>query len=280
MNRHANLPWITGFLTLILAVDFAKMFSLFVPDGWIAWLSQIATKDLIATAWAPLSIFVGAWTAFYFNNRRSRQERMDKEVTDGNLALSVLAEFYNQQLQYQKNYIDPHRHAPDAWFKIPSGPPLDTIRVELNRNSLGFVLESNGGVWQKAVLEERRFYFVNALVDERNLLLVKGWSKLEGAGITHGTPIRVSELEQILGSILYQQLLQMGSALIDQIDQNVKSSIKALEQLRAELRRIHPERKFISVAAAPVAAPAATPSKVILKPRQRPTGKYLPHEKD
>jgi hypothetical protein len=233
MNRHADLPWIIGFFTLIIAVDCAKMFSLFAPDGWIAGLSQIAIKDLIATAWAPLSIFVGAWTAFYFNNRRSRQERVDKEVADGNLALFVLVEFYNQQLQYQKNYIDPHRHAPDAWFKIPSGPPLDVIRVELNRNSLGFVLESNGNVWQKAVLEERRFYLVKALVDERNLLLAKGWAKLEEAGITHGTPIRISELERIMGSVLYQQLLQMGSALIEQIDQNVKSSIGGIARRAA-----------------------------------------------
>ncbi len=257
----------------------------------ISSLTSLTAKDVLASVWAPLSIFVGAWIAFYFNNRRSRQDRLDQEVTEGNLALSVLAEFHNQQLQYQRNFIEPHRGAPDAWFKIMAGPPLDSVKIELNRNNLGFLLQLNGAVWQQLVLEERRFNVVRLLVDDRNALLVKGWAKLEDAGIQHGSPLKSSEVEKILGPVLYQQLQQMGAALIEQVDQNVTSSMDAILALRAELCRAYPKRNFISIAVKPPRAtgsglqdkPAATstPNRVLtLKRHQRPTGKYIPHEKD
>ena len=262
-------------------------------DGWMASLPSLTTKEILAAIWAPLSIFVGAWTAFYFNNRRSKQDRVDREVTDGNLALSVLAEFHNQQLQYQKHYIEPHRGKPDAWFRIMPGPPLDSVQIELNRNNLGFLLQSNGQVWAQVVLEERRFSVVKALVDERNSLLAKAWSKLEDAGIQHGNSIKLSEVEKIVGPVLYQQLRDMGGALIEQIDLNVTSTKEAIDALRQELRRIYPKRNFITIVSAPQKAPVdsslsdkTTPSNqtgtriFTPKPRKHPTGKYIPHEKD
>jgi hypothetical protein len=259
-------------------------------NNFMSFLQALTLKDVAVALWAPFSIFVGAWMAFYFNNRRTKQERIDKEITEGNLAISVLAQFYNQQLQYRRDYVDPHKEAPDAWFKIMAGPPLDSISVELNRNNLGFLLQSNGSVWQQIVLEERRFYLVKALIDQRNALLVKGWAKLEQAGIKHGSSLKLSELEAILGPALYQQLQQMGIALIDQVTQNVTSSLDAINALRAELLRTYPKRKFIGVVTAPPPDSRETdstrrepaPKKMVLtlKPRQGSIGKYLPHEKD
>lgn len=249
----------------------------------ITFFKSLTLKDVIAAVWAPFSIFVGAWTAFYFNNRRATRERIDDEVTRGNLAISVLAQFYNQQVQYRINYIDPHKNAPDAWFKIMAGPPLDSIQIELNRNDLGFLLQTNGAVWQQAVLEERRFHLVKALIDERNDMLAKAWAKLEASGVKHGSAILLSDVEKILGPVLYQQLQHMGSALIDQVTQNVRSSMEAIVALRAELVRSFPKRKFIDIV--PVAADrklasAVQPRTFNLKPRKGPVGKYLPHEKN
>jgi hypothetical protein len=261
-----------------------------VLNTFAAFVEALTLKDIAAALWAPFSIFVGAWMAFYFNSRRTKQERIDKEVTEGNLAISVLAQFYNQQLQYQRDYLAPHKGAPDAWFKIMAGPALDSIQVELNRNDLGFLLQANGSVWQQIALEERRFYLVKSLIDERNALLAKGWAKLEESGIKHGSSLKISELEAILGPVLFQQLQQMGLALIDQVTQNVASSINAISALRAELLRTFPKRKFISIVTGPPPVPReaeATPPVSLAKrktlvpnPRQGPIGKYLPHEKD
>lgn len=248
-------------------------------------------KDGLATLWAPLSIFIGAWTAFFFNNRRTKLETIDKEVTNGNLALSVLSEFLDQQLQYQKNYIEPHKSQPDAWFRISMGPPLDTLRVQLDRHSLGFLLEANGRVWQQVILEERRFFSVNTLIGERNALLAKAHLKMEGAGVQHGASIETSELETILGPVLFRQLNDMGSAIILHIALNTKSALEAIEALRRELVRNYPGRKFISVdypiqtlkedsgqLAGKDAAIAKNPASP--RPRKNPAGKYLPHERD
>jgi hypothetical protein len=254
-----------------------------VLNSFASFFTSLTLKDVISAVWAPFSIFVGAWTAFYFNNRRAARERIDEEVTEGNLAISVLAQFHNQQLQYRINYIDPHKNAPDAWFKIMAGPPLDSIQIELNRNDLGFLLQSNGAVWQQAVLEERRFYLVKALIDERNDMLAKAWAKLEESGLKHGSTILLSDVEKILGPVLYLQLQQMGAALIDQVTQNVTSSMEALSALRAELIRAFPKRKFINIVAVATSkesAPAVKPRTFTLKPRKGPVGKYLPHEKD
>lgn len=258
-------------------------------DGIGGLLKSLTLKEVVSAFWAPLSIFVGAWAAFSFNNRRASRERIDKEVTEGNLALSVLAQFCNQQAQYTKHYIEPLGGKPDAWFRIMPGPPIDNgVSIELNKNNLGFLLQSSPAVWQQVILEEQRFYQVRGAIEERNSLLAKAWAKLEEAGTKHGDAIALSEVERIIGPVLFQQLKQLGGALIDNVTQNAASSMEANSALRKELVRSYPKRSFVNFSLPPpLPPPAVTPAPasaprvaLTLRRHRQPTGKYIPHEKD
>lgn len=263
-------------------------------DGAASFFTSLTFKEVLAAIWAPLSIFAGALAAFAFNNRRATRERVDKEVIEGNLALSVLMQFLNHQVQYMRNYVDPHRGSPDAWFKIIPGPPLDNgVRTELNKNNLGFLLQSSGAAWQQAILEEQRYHQVKGAIDTRNGLLEKAWSKLEAAGFEHGSKISVSDVEKTVGPVLFRQLKDIGEGLIESVTKNVTSTADAMSALRAELVRKYPKRPFISavvvppVPQPPPVAPPANPTKrsglVFVggpKGHKHPTGKYIPHEKD
>lgn len=261
-------------------------------EGAVCFLKSLTFKEVIGAVWAPLSIFAGALAAFAFNNRRATRERIDKEVIEGNLALSVMMKFLNHQVQFMRNYIDPHRGMPDAWFKIMPGPPLDNgVRVELNKNNLGFLLLTSGAVWQLATIEEERYHHVKGAIDVHNGLMGKAWLKLEEAGFEHGSKIPTSEIEKTLGPVLFQQLKQLGEALIEQVTLNVTSSAEALAALRIELVRKYPKRPFINAALPPLAPPASPPAAAAkpvssaqiaraMKGHEHPTGKWIPHEKD
>jgi hypothetical protein len=222
-------------------------------DSVSGLLSSLTLKDVLSGIWAPFSIFVGAWVAFAFNNERATRERIDKEIGEGNLALSILAQFQNLQVQYLRNYIDPHKNKPDAWFQISPGPALDNgVRVELNKNSLGFLLQSNSAIWQQVTIEEQRFYQVRSLIEARNTLLENAWAKLEVAGVKHGAKqIPFDFLEKAIGPVLFHQLKNMGDSLMALVPQNVASSMDAISALRAELVKAYPKRSFITVVPPP-----------------------------
>ncbi|PPQ21098.1 hypothetical protein CV770_02355 [Bradyrhizobium sp. AC87j1] len=263
----------------------------FALDSAASFFRSLTLKEVIGAFWAPFSIFAGAFSAFAFNNRRATRERIDKEVIEGNLALSVLMKFLNHQFLYKRNYIDPHQGAPDAWFRIMPGPPLDNgIRVELNKNNLGFLLQSSGAVWQQTMIEEERYHQVKGAIENRNALLEKAWQKLEEAGFEHGSKIPASEIEKALGPVLFQQLKQISEALIEQVTLNVLSSGEAMTALRTDLVRMYPGRPFIN-AVLPPSSPPNPPSVATAKPaseaeiararkgHRQPTGRYIPHEK-
>ena len=63
-------------------------------DCAASFFKSLTFKDAIGALWAPFSIFAGALAAFSFNNRRATRERIDKDVIEGNLALSVLMKFF------------------------------------------------------------------------------------------------------------------------------------------------------------------------------------------
>lgn len=250
-------------------------------------LKSLTLKEVVSAFWAPLSIFVGAWAAFSFNNRRAKRERIDDEVREGNLALSVLSQFCNQQAQYEKNYINPFKGNPDAWFRIMPGPPLDNgVSIELSKNKLSFLLQSSPTVWQQLILEEQRYYQIKGAIEERNNLLAKAWEKLEETGIKHGDSIAMSEVEKTIGPVLFHQLKNLGDALIDNVPLNVTSNLEASSALRTELIRSYPKRAFMAFSLPspeppPIPAPPATaPRTSTLRRHRQPTGKYIPHEKD
>ena len=55
------------------------------------------------------------------------------------------------------------------------------------------------------------------------------------------------EIEQILGVDIARQLRTLTSETIAEVDENVKSSRDAFEQLRTLLKGMHPERKFVDL---------------------------------
>jgi hypothetical protein len=84
------------------------------------------------------------------------------------------------------------------------------------------------------------------LVEEhRRLLLSEAWPRLEAAGVLLRENRPVDEIEKIIGIITVRQLNVVTAAIINNIDEDVKSTGNAFNELGAALRAMFPNGKFI-----------------------------------
>jgi hypothetical protein len=199
--------------------------------------------SLVATLFAT---YIGARLAFKFQRLKSDQERIDEEVAAGNRALFTLTEMYNQTVQHQKETVDQVRGKPAAWFNLRAYLPLSRD-LSFDTQELPFLLHSYPVVFHQVLLEESRFkLFAYMIEDHRSVIFTVIWPRLEAAGITHGQPLSIGELKQVLGPGAAGRLETIGEGIIKNCDENVASLKKAILDLRQTLKRIYPERKFIN----------------------------------
>ena len=253
-----NYPvWIRALIvvTLIIFAINVVFFSVVVEKLIVA--GQITKSDITSLIGSLFSTFIGAYLAFRFTVLRSKKERVDKEVTAGNLALSTLVEIWDRQTQFQRDILEQYRGRADAWINTAIGTPLDSMTISLNRNDLAFVLQTNPTVWQSVVMEERRYLLVSKFIDQREtLVLDQAWPRITAAGIGMGTQILEPQMEAILGPAIVKRLRTLTTAIFTQIDENITTSLRAFEDLRAVLLKIYPNQKFINLQVSPPNAPA------------------------
>lgn len=220
----------------------------------ISFATAISSSIFLTWVGSLFATFLGAYFAFRFSATRSRQEQIEKETVAGNLALSALVEIWDRQKQYQRDILEPYRGKPDAWLNLAVGTPLDAASVSLNRNDLAFVLQRAGSIWQKVVMEERRYLLVGELIKQReNMIINEIWPKLAGAGISMAASAPETHIEMILGPAYIKRLKSGCEAIFKIIDENVISSRMAFNDLRATLIKIHPGQKFIDMREEPLA---------------------------
>jgi hypothetical protein len=252
-NDYMFLSRMFAFLTLVLFIANSIFFLLplqllFTAASQFNFTGIVTAKDITAWAGSLFATFIGAYLAFRFGRMQRARERIDANVTAGNVALTTLIEMWDRQTQFQRDVVAPFRDRHDAWFNLTVGTRLDTVEMSLNRNELSFLLESNAQAWQQAIMEDRRFHMMRELIDKRDdVILKEAWPRLAAKGVPIGAQLAEKQFEELLGSAVVQQLRRYTAGITSMIDENVVSSFAAITTLREALLKIYPERKFVNV---------------------------------
>lgn len=153
---------------------------------------------------------------------------------------------WNQTRQHQKEIVAEYRNRDDAWLNLPAASPLNE-KLAFELKDLAFVAQQAPTEFASLLMEQERFRLAAYMVEEhRRVVLEETWPKLTAAGIRMGQGRPMEEVERVLGTGLCKQLRVISAAIINNFDENEASLKKAFVNLRAALRKIHPERKFIN----------------------------------
>ena len=210
------------------------------PPGWLA-----DAANFVGTL---VAAFAGAWAAFRFESSNRAKDRTDEEVVAGNLALLGLSEIWNVLRDYQIRVVERWRAKPDAWLSLEASLPMDFGGVSFDTRGLSFLLEGHPEAVQRLLLERRRFNLAVQMIDGRSeLVRSEALPALTRAGAKADGGRSGPEIEQILGVDITQQLRMLTSAIIAEVDENVKSSRDSFDQLRTLLKGMHPKRKFVDL---------------------------------
>ncbi|MGB9141069.1 MAG: hypothetical protein WCB71_02600 [Aestuariivirga sp.] len=197
-----------------------------------------------------VAAFFGAWAAFKYENVARKQQREDEEVSAGNRALYTLSNIWNILKQYQKEVVKDWRNKEDAWLNLPVITPLDDNDTTFNIQDLSFLLGNHAGTFQEVLLEGTRFRFVAGLINRQSgLVLSEVFPRLSAANIQIAEQRPKGEIEKLLGVSTCHQLKVLVAGIIKNIDEDVASSRNAFVNLRAILKKIYPNRKFIDLPA-------------------------------
>ena len=193
--------------------------------------------------------FFGAYFAFLLQRRRTELERDEDRVGAANRALYNLYRMWNVLSQYQREHLEPVRNAPDRWLNLTASPlaPSSTTKFELGE--LSFLLQTKeASVFADVMLEEERFGLALGLIDRRSaLVLEEVFPRMARAQIAVGDQRPIDEIQRTLGIDIVHQLQQPTDHIFTFVDDDITSLRAAHAQLRAAVKRLYPDQKFIEV---------------------------------
>jgi hypothetical protein len=208
-----------------------------------SWLGDVA--NFLGTL---VAAFAGAWVAFRFESSNRAKDRTDEEIVAGNLALLGLSEIWNVLRDYQTGVVEKWRGKPGDWLSLEASPPINFGGVSFDTRGLSFLLEGHPEAVQRLLLERRRFNLAIQMINDRSeLVRSEVFPRLTRAGVKLDDGKSEPEIEQILGVGIARQLRMLTSGIIADVDEDVRSSRDAFNQLRAVLKAMHPKRKFIDL---------------------------------
>jgi hypothetical protein len=212
----------------------------------LLWTKSSITVRGLLTGLTPLvASFAGAWSAFMLARYQRKRDKIESDVAAGNRALFTLTVMYNELRQYQKEVVEPYRGKHDAWLNLHMTKPLKE-NLSFEMKELSFLMPGKASTFQHLLLEEERFRTAAYLVEEhRRLLLSEAWPRLEAAGVLLRENRSADEVQKIIGISTVRQLSVVTAAIINNVDEDVKSTLNAMNELRAALKSMFPTGKFI-----------------------------------
>lgn len=210
------------------------------------------TTDLIVSSMTTLiSVFVGAWLAFTFQNCREKKEIKNQHIATANLALCTVYNLWNILIQIQEEVIDPCREKADAWFNMPASPNQSSsyALTSFQANELAFLLQTKQlNTFSNLLLEEQRFVMAMQLIEERSSIILNHvFPKLGAAGVPVGGKITEPEIEKTIGIDTVHKLKHLTSAIIKNVDEDLDSLKMAHDELRNTKKKLYPNEKFILI---------------------------------
>lgn len=190
--------------------------------------------------------FLGAYAAFKLESNNRKKQIEEQDVAAGNRALFTLTQIWSRLRQYQKEMIEEYRTREDAWLNLPAGMPIQDNGLTLDMNDLSFLLQSKPAIFQLIFLEADRFRLAAEMINQRNeLVLSQVHPRMSAAGVRVGGAESFENMESILTIGVVHQLKVYTAGIIKNVDEDLISSFEAYERLRASLKEIYPNRKFL-----------------------------------
>ena len=208
----------------------------------------VSTLDLNPLA-TLVAAFSGAWFAFLFESRRKAKEEKSQQRAVANRSIYIISEMWNVLYQYYQDVAKPYKNKSDAWLNMAANSTYYG-HTQFDAEKLAFLLDfGEHQVYPKIMLEEVRFKSLIKLIEMRNNLLINQvHPALAGANIKVGAQqLEEESVEEIIGIDKVHMLKIWTPEIIKQAESNLQSLKEAHDELRAAMKRLQPDEKFISL---------------------------------
>lgn len=230
----------------IKSVTFVAI-NLAVISGAATIALRPSLRELSMLASMVVATFAGAWLAFQFGAERIARDKRDSDLRAGHMVLAVLTECRDRALHYQRNYVEPVRNNSDVWWIMRPGPELESLDATVDLSALSFLLPRYADAWRVIVLQERRQKLLcKTIADRKRLIYEVVFPKFETAGLSHGQAVMGDDIERILGPAITATLKDETSAVVETIDDYIRSLENCIETLKAVLAALYPGSDFIA----------------------------------
>jgi hypothetical protein len=210
---------------------------------------QVPISEIVTGLVTILAVYFGASYAFKLQNDKAEKEKIKKEIEASNRTIYTVYDIWNTQKHYQKEIILPYEGKDDAWLNMSPTVKGMHESITFDVSNLDFLLSSGKpDIYQKLLLEEKRYRIILSLIEERSKLVFEELNpKMESFGCAPGVPIDMVKLEKHLGFDLVNKLKKLTEAIISHADENTASLEELHTNLHDYLTEIYPNEKFITV---------------------------------
>jgi len=206
--------------------------------------------DYISPATTLFATFLGAWLAFFFQNRREKEKDSDANRAALNKVQINLTQQLNSLTIFNRDFIKPYKEHPVSWIAIPAAPYRDYSKVQIDGGSLVFLIENNASdLISKTLVVEEKFQEVMNLINLRSEVHVgRLQPKLEEIGFREGEPFDVTmeEAQEMLGVRLVTELKRLTAGLVSITEDAIQSHEEIIRELNECGKEIFPKKRVLS----------------------------------
>lgn len=196
-----------------------------------------------------VAAFAGAWCAFLFESRRKAGEEKERQRAVANRSLYVISEMWNVLYQYYQDVVKPYKGKHDAWLNMAANATYYG-QTQFDAKGLAFLLDlGEHQTYPKIILEEMRYRGLLNLIEMRNSVIMNQvHPALAGAKIKVGSEqLPEAFVESVIGIDNTHKLRKWTPEIMDQVEKNLHSLKEAHNDLRAAMKRLQPDKKFIEL---------------------------------
>lgn len=217
------------------------------------WILQGRHWDVLLTSYVPalatlVAAFYGAKYAFQFQREKEIKDIKRRNVVNGNSAIFSMARMASNLRNYQKQIIEPMRKSKTRFLEMP--PTLDLVKDDINLNieSLYFLLETDDrNLLGELVTEEARYQSALDAINERSRIHRQEIQPLlERTDVVQGGNDSLNQIKQVLGNRIYTTIQDATEQVIEHVDSTIVSLKQVADKLNACLKKQYRNETIIN----------------------------------
>ncbi|MEZ0272930.1 MAG: hypothetical protein ACAH18_12625 [Methylophilaceae bacterium] len=226
--------------------------SAFILGVGAGWLIQGRHWDVFLTSYIPalatlLAAFYGAKYAFQFQKDKELEDIKKRNLVSANASIFALSRMANNLFIYQRDVINTVRNSPGRFLELRPTLDLEKEYVQLNFDTLAFLLETEHMNLLGEVIAETEKYrsAIDAINGRSRLHLQTIQPQLEQASFPAQNQISIQQIEECLGDRLTTTLRESTDQVIEHVDSAIISLKDVADRLRRSIKLLYPNDKVI-----------------------------------